>query len=114
MRGAGLQLAEAAGKTWQDLRQSCPQSTEAKCALGFRTFMEDYAQKSRHANDSIQQVCCKELFITFCEVRCELGCLSALVPVSEMLPGFPQLAVGSHHQAAPECGDEKRRRGALV
>ena len=76
--------------------------------------MEDYAQKSRHANDSIQQVCCKELFITFCEVRCELGCLSALVPVSEMLPGFPQLAVGSHHQAAPECGDEKRRRGALV
>lgn len=53
-------------------------------------------------------------FITFCQVRCELGCLSALVPVSEMLPGFPQLAVGSHHQAAPECGDEKRRRGALV
>lgn len=54
------------------------------------------------------------LFITFCEVRCELGCLRALVPVSEMLPGFPELAVGSHHQAAPECGDEKRRRGALV
>lgn len=45
-----------------------------------RTFMEDYAQKSRHANDSIPQVCCKEHehFLSLF-VRCDVSWV-ALVP----------------------------------
>ena len=57
MRGAGLQLAEAAGKTWQDLRQSCPQSTEAKCALGFRfSFDEELSWKTMPRKADMQTI----------------------------------------------------------